>query len=308
MSKLEANISLFIITFFAAIQYAFLSGVPDTVSHFAFLCITNLIGFLIVLAMFFNELFRLDANLVKQSALLSAELFGFNLFILIGASGLDTTITACVLSSYFVFVPPLAYLVFKQKPDRNSLVGIAIVLVGIFFMMNCNVRGLLKMNILYLLIADIFFAIYILTAGHFTAGSNPSILALGQLYFNFIFALVCWTAEMVLKKQTMSFPQSPAFWGSVIFISFFIRSLYSVVQIYAQRYVTALNTSLIFSTEIIMTMAATPVLNKLFELPAAEGNVTAYRIIGAVIMVVGILASDSSVTDGLFAKRRAVHE
>ena len=164
------------------------------------------------------------------------------------------------------------------------------------------------MNILYLLIADIFFAIYILTAGHFTAGSNPSILALGQLYFNFIFALVCWTAEMVLKKQTMSFPQSPAFWGSVIFISFFIRSLYSVVQIYAQRYVTALNTSLIFSTEIIMTMAATPVLNKLFELPAAEGNVTAYRIIGAVIMVVGILASDSSVMDGLFAKRRAVHE
>ena len=113
---------------------------------------------------------------------------------------------------------------------------------------------------------------------------------------------------MVLKKQTMSFPQSPAFWGSVIFISFFIRSLYSVVQIYAQRYVTALNTSLIFSTEIIMTMAATPVLNKLFELPAAEGNVTVHRIIGAVIMVVGILASDSSVTDGLFAKRRAVHE
>ena len=181
-------------------------------------------------------------------------------------------------------------------------------LIGIFFMMNCNVRGLLKMNILYLLIADIFFAIYILTAGHFTAGSNPSILALGQLYFNFIFALVCWTAEMVLKKQTMSFPQSPAFWGSVIFISFFIRSLYSVVQIYAQRYVTALNTSLIFSTEIIMTMAATPVMNKLFELPTAEGNVTAYRIIGAVIMVVGILASDSSVMDGLFAKRRAVHE
>ena len=308
MSKLEANISLFIITFFAAIQYAFLSGVPDSVSYFAFLCITNLIGFLIVLAMFFNELFRLDANLVRQSALLSAELFGFNLFILFGANGLDTTITACVLSSYFVFVPPLAYLVFKQKPDQYSLVGIAIVLIGIFFMMNCNIRGLLKINILYLLIADIFFAIYILTAGHFTAGSNPSILALGQLYFSFIFALVCWTAEMVLKKQTMSVPRSPAFWGSVIFISFFIRSLYSVVQIYAQRYVTALNTSLIFSTEIIMTMAATPVLNKLFELPAAEGNVTAHRIIGAVIMVIGILASDSSVMDGLFAKRRAAHE
>ena len=154
---------------------------PESVSHFAFLCITNLIGFLIVLAMFFNELFRLDTKLVNQSALLSAELFGFNIFILLGARDLDATVTACVLSSYFVFVPPFAYLLFKQKPDKNSLVGIAIVLIGIFFMMNCNARGLLKINIFYLVIADVFFAIYILTAGHFTAGSNPSILALGQM-------------------------------------------------------------------------------------------------------------------------------
>jgi drug/metabolite transporter (DMT)-like permease len=305
MSKLEANVSLFIITFFAAIQYAFLSGVPATVSYFAFLCITNLIGFLLVLAMFFNELFRLDAKLVKQSAVLSAELFGFNLFILLGAKDMDTTVTACVLSSYFVFVPPFAYLLFKQKPDKNSIIGIVIVLIGVFFMMNCNVYGLLKLKIFYLLIADIFFAIYILTAGNFTVGSNPSILALGQLYFNFLFALICWTAEMTYKQQTMTLPREPAFWGSVIFISFFIRGLYSVVQIYAQRYVSALNTSLIFATEIIMTMIATPFLTKLFNLQGEEGNITSLRIAGAAIMVIGILASDSSVTDALLKKWRA---
>ena len=305
MNKLEANVSLFIITFFAAIQYAFLSGVPESVSYFAFLCITNLIGFLLVLAMFFSELFRLDKNLVKQSAILSAELFGFNFFILLGSKNIDATVTACVLSSYFIFVPPFAYLFFKQKPDKNSLIGIAIVLIGIFFMMNCNARGLLKINILFLVIADIFFAIYILTAGNFTVGSNPSILALGQLYFNFIFALVCWTVEMTYKHQTMALPREPAFWGSVIFISFFIRGLYSVVQIYAQRYVSALNTSLIFATEIIMTMIATPFLTKLFNLQGEEGNITTLRIAGAAIMVIGILASDSSVTDALLKKRRA---
>lgn len=305
MNKLEANVSLFIITFFAAIQYAFLSGVPATVSHFAFLSLTNLIGFLLVLTMFFSELFRLDRNLVKQSAILSAELFGFNIFILLGARNMDATVTACVLSSYFVFVPLLAYLFFKQKPDKNSLFGIAVVLVGIFFMMNCNVRGLLKLNILYLVIADAFFAIYILTAGKFTAGSNPSILALGQLYFNFIFALACWTVELIWTHKTINLPSQPAFWGSVIFISFFIRGLYTVIQIYAQRYVSAMNTSLIFSTEIIMTMAATPVLASLFDLPKEEGNFTTFRLVGAAIMVLGILVSDSSVTDTLLKKRRA---
>ena len=113
MNPLEANVSLFIITFFAAIQYAFLSGVPASVSHFAFICVTNLVGFLIVLAMFFNELFRLDVKLVKQSAILSAELFGFNLFILLGAKNMDATVTACVLSSYFIFVPLFSFLLFN---------------------------------------------------------------------------------------------------------------------------------------------------------------------------------------------------
>ena len=47
MNKLEANISLLIITFFAAVQYVFLAWVPESVSRFAFLCVTNLAGFLV---------------------------------------------------------------------------------------------------------------------------------------------------------------------------------------------------------------------------------------------------------------------
>ena len=46
MNKTEASVSLFTITFFAAVQYAFLAGVPDSVSHFAFLFITGIVGFL----------------------------------------------------------------------------------------------------------------------------------------------------------------------------------------------------------------------------------------------------------------------
>ena len=80
MNKIEANISLFAITFFAAVQYIFLAGVPADLSHFAFLCVTNLIGFLITFLFFFGELFRLDVKQVIQSIILSAELVGFNFF------------------------------------------------------------------------------------------------------------------------------------------------------------------------------------------------------------------------------------
>lgn len=52
MNKIEANIALFAVVFFAAVQYGFLAGVPADLSQFAFLCITNLVGFLWLLRFF----------------------------------------------------------------------------------------------------------------------------------------------------------------------------------------------------------------------------------------------------------------
>lgn len=300
MNKLEANVSLFIITFFAAIQYPFLAGVPDSVSHFSFLCITNLIGFLLTLALFFSELFRLDKKQIKQSLYLSGLLFGFNVFLLLGSSGVSATVSACVLSGYFVFIPVLGLLLFKQKPERNTLIAIAVVLLGLFFMMNADGRSLLKVHILYLVIADVFFALYIMAAGKFTAGSNPSILAMGQMLFTCMISLLFWIGESFVTNQPMALPAEPAFWGSVIFVSFFIRGLYGIVQIYAQRYSSPLNTSLIFSTEILITMVMSPVLSLLFGTDPEV--ITGYKVIGGILMVTGILAADSTVTDSI--KRR----
>lgn len=303
MNKLEANISLFIITFFAAIQYAFLAGVPDTVSHFAFLCVTNLIGFLLTLAVFYSELFRLDRKQIKQSLLLSLELFGFNVFLLLGSS-VGATVSACVLSAYFVFMPILSLLLFKVKSDRMTICAVGVVLAGLALMMLEDPAGLKDMRFLFLVIADVFFALYILTVGKFSAGSNPSILAMGQMLFNCLIALLFWMGESAIRRVAPSLPTDAAFWGSTIFISFFIRGLYGIVQMYAQRYVSPLNTSLIFSTEIIMTMLMSPVLALLFG--TQPERITPLRLAGAGVMVVGILLADPSVTGAL--KRRLRHE
>ena len=295
MNKLTANISLYFITFFAAVQYAFIANVPDSVSNFAFLAVTNLIGFLITFFVFFRELSRLDKKQVSQAAVLSLELFGFNIFLLLGSRGMSATVVACVLSSYFAFIVLISFLFFHRKPDVNKIIAVMIVLLGVFFMMDANIMGLMNINILYLVIADIFFALYLLTAEKYATTSNPSLLAMGQTLFNFLLTLICWGAESLILGKPMTLPREPAFWGSVFFISFFIRGLYGIVQIYAQRYVSPLNVSLIFATEIIMTMAASPVLAALFG--TQPEKVTPLRVLGAVVMVTGILVADSTVTD-----------
>ncbi len=304
MNRLTANISLYFITFFAAVQYAFLANVPDSVSTFAFLSVTNLIGFLILLCVFFRELSRLDKKQVTQSIILSLELFGFNVFLMLGSRGTSATVVACVLSAYFAFIVLISFLVFHKVPEKNKLTGVLVMLVGVLFMMEINLRGLMDRKILWLVIADVFFAVYLLTAEKYAVSSNPSVLAMGQTFFSFLLTALFWLGESLLLKKPLYLPSEPSFWGSVFFISFFIRGLYGIVQIYAQRYTSPLNVSLIFSTEIIMTMLVSPFLTRL--LGTEPDRITPLRVIGAFLMMAGILVADSAVAESL--KRRLKHE
>ena len=290
MNKMEANISLFVITLFAAIQYVFLAWVPESVSRFAFLCVTNLAGFLMTLAFFFGELFRLDKKQMVQSIVLSLELIVFNVSLMMGVSGVGPTVTAAVLSVYFVFIVALSMLLLHQAHSWYEILGSAVILLGLFFMMDANIAELWNRHILYLLIADLAFALFILTTGRYAESSNPAILAMGQMLFCFLFALVGWVGEAAFLGQSLSLSKEPAFWASVLFISLFIRGLYGIVQVYAQRYVTPLSTSLIFSTEIVITLFVSPLLTRLFG--TAPEKITPLRVAGSVIILLGVLIAE----------------
>ena len=290
MNRLEANISLFFITFFASVQYVFLIWVPDSVPHFAFLCITNLIGLIMSLAFFFGELFRLDMKQVKHSMILSVELVVFNIFLLIGVSGLGPAMTNAILSTNFVFIAAIAFLEYKQIPDTETFIGIFVVLVGLMLMSEARISDFMNIGVLYLTASNIAFAFYVVSVGKYSSSSNPAIIAMGQMFFCFLFSLILWIAEVIVKGIKFSLPGNPEFWGSVLYVSFFIRGLYGIIQVYAQRYISPLNTSLIFSTEIIMTMAVSPLLAEFLGTP--PDIVTWPRIIGGFVIVFGIMMTE----------------
>ena len=290
MNRIEANLSLLIITFFASVQYAFLIWVPESVSHFAFMCITNLVGLIMSLCFFFGELFRLDIRQVKQSVILSGELVIFNLFLLMGIQELGTTITNALLSTNFVFIALVAFLTYKKLPSRETLYGIFTVLAGLFIMASSELDMLFSMSAFYLMLSNLAFAFYLVSVGEYSSSSNPAIIAMGQMFFCFVFSLVLWAGEAVFMGADFSLPTKPEFWGSVIYVSFFIRGLYGIVQVYAQRYVSALSASLIFSTAIIMTMAVSPIITKILGI--APEVITWPKIIGSVFMIVGILMTE----------------
>lgn len=304
INKLEANFSLIVITFFSSLQYIFLSGVPDGIPNSAFVCITSFIGFMLLFLVFYNELFRLDKSHIIQCLILSLQLFVFNYFLLMGSSNLDAVTISCVVSAYFVFIPIIEIIAFRIFPQKNKIISIIVVLTGILFIMNLEVHKLLDKSILFLLIADIAMATYVVFTGYFTSRSNPSILAMGQLLFIAIISFIAWNVEARITGIRISLPSEPMFWGSVIFISVFIRGMYTVVQTYAQRFVSALNTSMIFATEIIITMLTSPIVSEYFGISSEAVNISVNMCIGAVLMVIGILIADPSVLDEFKLKKR----
>ncbi len=284
--------SLVIITFFASIQYIFYAGVPDYISTFEFLFITSTIGFILLLCTFANELFRIDKKHTFRCFILAIESFAFNLFLVIGSNQFDSTTVSGVISSYFIFIPLAEFIIYKSLPKISIVVAIVLVLTGLFFMLGMDVTKLMNRNIIFLLLADIMVTINIITIGNFAKSSNPAILSMGQLFFTSIISFTFWMIESKIKGTAITIPKEPLFWGSAIFVSFFLRGLYSVVQIYAQRYVSPINVSLIFSSEIIMTMFFSNTVSKFFGYQPNEGPITVIKVIGAIIMLSGILLSE----------------
>ncbi len=290
MNRLEANISLFFITFFASIQYVFLIWIPDSVSHFAFLCITNLLGFGMTLVFFFGELFRLDVKQVIQSIILSAELVVFNIFLLLGVAEAGSTLTNALLSTNCVFVSAVMFLLYRQIPDRGTLYGFISVILGLFAISGANPSELFSISALYISVSNVAFAFYIVSIGVYSSSSNPSIIAMGQMFFCFLFALFFWIGESVLYGVSLSLPSNPEFWGSVIYVSFFIRGLYGIVQVYAQRYTSPVNAALIFSTEILMTMAVSPIIAAFIG--TEPEIITPLKAAGGIAIVLGIMMTE----------------
>ena len=312
MNKLEARSLLVLITFFASIQYVFIGAAGDDYSPFGFLCITNLIGLVMMLVLFASTLaadfYRITKKDIVHGIWLSLELTGFNTFTLIGVSGAGATISACVLSSYFVFIPVIAFIHKSEKPGRNIIIASLLAVIGLGLVGGFDVESFFDLHTLALLAADICFALYTFSVGKYTVNTSPTFLAMGQMVGCFVITLVLWIGEAVITGETMSLPDSPAFIVCVFYVGVFLKGVYTIAQVNSQRFISPIETSLIFSTEIVMTMALSPLLGLFLDVPKEE--ITPLRAIGGLLVIIGILLADDNIfkklTDFVGSKKRVL--
>lgn len=292
-----ATIGLIFITFLAAIQYVFLANVPDTVSTFAFVCITNAIGLLVLGITQIKKIVRIRKTTLKKGVLFALELTGFNFFTLLGSRDLDAVIISSVVSLYFVFVTPLLLLL-KKKVNFFSGIASVIAIIALLLMFGADMDALFSSpSVLYLIIGDVFFAAYVVSVSILGEGEDSLQLTFSQMAFAAVFGFMGWIFESLFAGGSLSLPGEVSFWVSALFIGVFIRAVYGILQIACQKQVSALKASLIFAAEIIITLITNPIMCSLFGMDYTP--VTGFQVIGGILFIVATLMIDDGVMSRL---------
>ena len=291
-----ATLGLIFITFLAAIQYVFLNNVPDDLSSFSFVCITNLIGILVLLCFKAKPILSVSRKTLRKGVFFAVLLTGFNVFVLLGSQDMDPVVISSVVSLYFIFITPLLLLI-RRKINFMSGIATVMAIIALLLMFGGDAEALFhSRKVIYLLIADVLFAAYVVSVSVLGSDEDSVQLTFSQMLFSVIFSLAGWGIEAALGKATLAIPTDIRFWVSALFIGVFIRAVYGLLQIGCQKHVSALSASLIFSMEIIITMLMNPVMSRLMGTDYVPANI--YQIIGAALLIIATL----SVDDGFMEK------
>ncbi len=292
-----ATLGLIFITVLAAIQYIFLQNVPDTVSTFAFVCITNVIGVVVLSVFQLKKLISFRRVTLQKGILFALELTGFSFFSLLGSRHMDAVIISSVISLYFVFITPLL-LILRKRVNFFSSIATVIAIIALLLMFGADTDALFaSVDIVYLIIADIFFAAYVVSVSVFGEGEDSMQLTLSQMIFSALFAVIGWITESSINHTSISLPTDKNFWISAIFIGIFIRAVYGLVQISCQKYVSALKASLIFASEILITLLTNPFMCRLFGVDYTP--MTVFQVIGGILFIIATLMVDDVIMSRL---------
>ncbi len=288
MTRAESNIVLFSITLCWAASYIFIKNIPDSISAFAYLTMTTGIASVILAIVFFKKLKRPDGKTMLRSLILAVIICGNLISEKIGISRIPASTASFVASLNIVFVP-LLLLAFKRKLSLNNISGIVLILTGIVFTSGIRPGDTVDFGVLVMTAGCFLMAVYIVTVDNFAKKSDPLLLGIWQMFFTAGIGFVLWFIEE--PKTFFAVAYSNQLLANIFLLAFFAKAYAYIMLMYSQKYASAVNVTIIASTEPVVTMMLALLI------PNAFGNtelLSSAKIIGAAFIVSGAICAGTS--------------
>lgn len=250
-SKFKGPLCLFLCSLFWGMAFAAQSNAMNYMGPYTFVflrsAITSLVLFSVHPLMVRTRMIPAEnrenrASLWKVGALCGVFLVAATLLQQIGLVTTSTAKSGFITALYIVIVPILGLFIGK-KPQITILLGVAMSLVGLYFL--CMKDALrIDPGDLLTFFSAIVFALHILVIDRF--GGNLDSVKLSAVQF--LFAAVC-SGILAFTLETPTFENFAACWTSVVYVAVFSGALGYTLQIAGQKSTDPTIASLIMCLE-----------------------------------------------------------
>ena len=288
MTKTENNILLFSITLCWASSYIFIKSLPPDLSSFAYLTMTTGIAAVILVAVFWKRLKEVKRSTVKSSFILSL-LLTVNLLVEKQGISLLPASNASFLAALTILVVPLIMLLLRKKPTKNNAAGAGIIVLGLCLTNRFALSAFMSMGTLFMLLACLTSALYIISADLFTKQENPLLIGVVQMIFTALSGFVLWLFEE--PTTFLSVDYTKELLSSIFILAFFTKAYAYIILMFSQKYADPIRVTIIASTEPVVTLMLAVLI------PAAYGaseKLSAFSLCGALIIAVGAVVAGSN--------------
>ena len=249
--KFKGPLCLFLCSLFWGMAFAAQSNAMNYMGPYTFVflrsAITSLVLFSVHPLMVRTRMIPAEnrenrASLWKVGALCGVFLVAATLLQQIGLVTTSTAKSGFITALYIVIVPILGLFIGK-KPQITILLGVAMSLVGLYFL--CMKDALrIDPGDLLTFFSAIVFALHILVIDRF--GGNLDSVKLSAVQF--LFAAVC-SGILAFTLETPTFENFAACWTSVVYVAVFSGALGYTLQIAGQKSTDPTIASLIMCLE-----------------------------------------------------------
>jgi drug/metabolite transporter (DMT)-like permease len=288
-TQLKADFMMLIVTILWGSSYLFMKMGLDSLQEFNLIALRFGIAFILAGTVFYKRLIRIDFKTFFYGFILGSILFLLISVVTIGLKFTSISNAGFLFSLSVVFVPLLLAIFLKIKPEKKVVFGVGIAIIGIALL---TLNNELKINSgdYLIILGAVFYAIQIIVTDKLT--KNVDSITLGILQLGVAGA---WGLLFSLFFEKPHLPSTTESWVSIMALSILCSAIGFIGQAVAQKHTSPTHTGLIFSLE--------PVFAALFAFIFIGETLPAKGYLGAILILIGVLAAEISFKKPFMRKR-----
>ena len=297
ISKTKADLLIIIITLIYSSSFLVMKILADTGMSAAFIVFSRGLLYLLFALIFFGKSIKTITKKEFLIGLVAGLLnFGGYFFQTMGIAFTTPSNNAFLTGTNALFVPIVAFLFYKIKPSKKLAISLPLGLIGVAILSNFDINKLYLYNIgdLYSLICAVLFGSLITYLGYTAVKidfkKTSFVMALCQMVGGAL--LLPFTGIGTINAGSSLIMMVM----SLLYLGMMCSFLATSIQIYAQKYTTAVTTVLILSLEGVFA----GVFSVLFGIELFSINL----LIGGLMIVAAVITIETDFKK--FLKRKGV--